>query len=136
MTKVRAMIIAAGCAACFGFGWLFWLAASDKDLGWGSLMGVCFAASLASFYGLWRLRKWALVLSRCVAIAAFGVGCYLVNFAWTFWIFQTPTFMDRILAVLRPQISPFIILPAVWWMVSFTPHMKEQFHGHTGGRGL
>ena len=127
MKKARVLIVLAGALACWGFGGLLWLSVSDGDPGSVLWIAPCLAAALVSTFGLWQRKQWALVLSRCVAVATFGVGCYLANFAWTFWIFQTPTLMDRILAVLRPQISLFIVLPVLWGVMSFRPDMTEQF---------
>ena len=81
-----------------------------------------------SAWGLWRLRRWALWLSWALAAAAFAVGCYWAHFAWTFWLFQEPTFWDRVRAVVfNPLILLWLVTP-VAWLVAFTRrHVTSRF---------
>ena len=67
-----------------------------------------------SLWGMWRFRRWALRVSWMLAAAAFLVGCYWAHFAWTFWLFQEPTFWDRVRAVLNPLILLWLGGPLAW----------------------
>ena len=125
--KFRIMIGLSGILAFWGFGGILWYQVEDRAVPEILLTAPCLAAAVISFFGLWHLKRWALVLSRFVAVAAMGFGGYLVHFAWTFWIFQTPTLTDRILAVLRPQVSLLLIMPLLWLVLSFLPVVKKFF---------
>ena len=80
-------------------------------------MGVCFT-------GLWRSRRWGLWLSWGLALAAFVWGCYLLYFVWTFWLFAAPTLTERILNVLHPRVSVFVIFPGVWLLYFTRPKAR------------
>ena len=80
-----------------------------------------------SVWGLWRLRRWALRLSWALAAAAFAVGCYWAHFAWTFWLFQEPTFWDRVRAVLHPLILLWLCTPAAWLVYFTRRHVTIRF---------
>jgi hypothetical protein len=49
------------------------------------------------------------------------------HFAWTFWLFQEPTMAERIHAVLRPQVSLFVVVPILWLALTLIPKMKGKF---------
>ncbi len=93
---------------------------NDKSLlGWNVLYASIFVATLFCAWGLSKSKPWALWLSLGLALAALGLGCDLAHFAWTFWIFEEPTLPKRILAVIHPRLSIFLIFP-VAWLIYFT----------------
>ena len=134
--KYRAMILVIGGLGLWGFGLLLWYAIGDREISAILLTAPCFLAAAVSFFGLWHYKRWALVLSRIVALAGSGFGGYLAHFVWTFWLFQTPSLQDRILAVLRPQVCLFLIVPILWLAVSFMPAVKTKFVPPKKGTGL
>ncbi len=125
--KIRFIIVLLGLLSLWGFGGLLWFMAEDRAIFEILLTASCLGVSVVSFFGLWHYRRWALVLSRFVALAAMGFGGYLAHFAWTFWLFQTPTLADRIFAVLRPQVSLFLFVPVLWLVLSFLPAINTKF---------
>jgi len=84
-------------------------------------------AGIVCFWGLWRSRRWALWLSLALALAAFVWGCYLVNFVWTFWLFNAPTLTEQILNVLHPRVSVFVVFPAAWLIYFSRPKVRALF---------
>ena len=86
-----------------------------------------FTSIIACFLGLWRLKRWALWLSWGLALAAFAWGCYLIHFVWTFWLFSSPTLMERIGNVLNPRVSVFVIFPILWLIYFTQPKTKAFF---------
>ncbi len=82
---------------------------------------------ISCFVGLWKSKRWALWLSWGLAVAAFVWGCYLIHFVWTFWIFSAPTLAERIVQVLHPRVSVFVIFPAVWLVYFVRREMRDQF---------
>jgi hypothetical protein len=86
-----------------------------------------FIAVFICFAGLWRSRRWALWLSWGLAAAALALGGYLVHFSWTFWIFETPTLMERILSVLHPRVSVLVIFPVAWLIYFTRPKIRALF---------
>ena len=86
-----------------------------------------FGAASACFIGLWKSQRWALWLSWLLALAALVWGCYLVHFVWTFWIFTAPTLAERIVSVLHPRVSVFVIFPAVWLVYFTRPKIRTLF---------
>jgi len=127
MKKIRFMALFMGVLAFWGFGGLLWYQVEDRDVFAILLTAACFLAAVVSFFGVWHGKRWAFVLSRFVAVVALGFGGYFAHFVWTFWLFQTPTLTDRILAVLRPQVSLFLIAPIVWLVLSFLPAVRTKF---------
>lgn len=127
MKTIRWVIFLMGVFALWGLGLFAWVAVEDQDLQAILLTVPCFVAAVIAVVGLWYFKRWALWLSRAVALAALAFGIYIAHFAWTFWLFQTPTLRDRILAVLRPQISLYLILPVIWLIISFLPSFKGRF---------
>jgi len=91
------------------------------------LDAVIFIAIIACFVGLWRSRRWALWLSWGLAAAALVWGCYLSHFVWTFWLFESPTLMERITNVLNPRVSVFVIFPAAWLIYFTRSKIRELF---------
>ncbi|GEM_PF-1140047 len=85
-------------------GWSLWTAAFVL---YALLATLC-------FYGLRLFRKWAFYLSVCLALIALSFGFYAAHFAWNFWLFEEPSFTDRVLALLRPQIFLFSVVPVCW----------------------
>lgn len=98
-----------------------------RDVAQGVLNAVIFMAIIACFAGLWRSKRWALWLSWGLAVAALGWGSYLIHFVWTFWIFSEPTLAERILNVLHPRVSVFVIFPVVWLIYSTRPKIRALF---------
>ena len=86
-----------------------------------------FIAMVACFAGLWRSKRWALWLSWGLALVALVWGCYLIHFVWTFWIFSSPTLMERIGNVLHPRVSVFVIFPVVWLIYFTRPKTRALF---------
>ena len=86
-----------------------------------------FIAIIACFVGLWKSKRWALWLSWGLAVAALVWGCYLIHFVWTFWIFESPTLMERIGNVLHPRVSVFVIFPVVWLLYFSHPKIRALF---------
>ncbi len=92
----------------------FWMIVDEKTPLWGILYGIGLSAYIVCLWGIGRRKAWAVPLSYALMLGAFGFGCYLVHFVWTFWIFQKPTLTENILNTLHPRISAFIIFPVVW----------------------
>lgn len=90
--------------------------------GWAALIGVAFCS-----WGMWRLRRWALWLSWVLALWALGFGCFGVWFAWSFWFFQEPTLVDRVKAVLHPQITLRLLCPILWLLYFTRAKIRAQF---------
>lgn len=89
---------------------------NDRSLPvWNFLYGILFSISIFCAGGLWLAKKWAWILSLVLALMGFGLGLYFVHFAWTFWIFQQPTFFDRVFAVLHPRIVVLVLFPLFWF---------------------
>lgn len=86
-----------------------------------------FIAMVTCFIGLWRFKRWALRLSWVLAAAALVWGCYLVYFVWTFRLFAAPTLMERIINVLHPRVSVFVIFPAAWLIYFIRPKIRAMF---------
>lgn len=91
------------------------------------LDAVIFIAIIACFVGLWKSRRWALGLSWGLAAAALVWGCYLIHFVWMFWLFESPTLMERIANVLHPRVSVFVIFPAAWLIYFTRSKIRELF---------
>ena len=85
-----------------------------------------FTASIVCFVGLWKSKRWALWLSWGLAAAALVWGCYLIHFVWTFWLFSSPTLGERIMNVLHPRVSVFVVFP-VLWLIFFTRPKARAF---------
>lgn len=128
MEKIKVWILLGGGLVLWGCVSILWYAIPDGDWAAIAVTALFLIGSLGSVYGMWRYQRWALVLSRVLAGAAFLFGCYVAHFAWTFWLFQEPTLRDRIFAVLRPQISLFLVGPILWMILSVLPNVKEKFH--------
>ena len=86
-----------------------------------------FIAVVTCFIGLWRSKRWALWLSWVLAVAALVWGCYLAHFVWTFWLFTSPTLMERIANVLHPRVSIFVIFPMAWLIYFTRPKIRALF---------
>ena len=86
-----------------------------------------FMALILCFVGLWKSKRWALWLSWGLAAVALVWGCYLIHFVWTFWLFSSPTLMERIAQVLHPRVSVFVIFPAVWLIYFTRPKVRDFF---------
>lgn len=127
MTKTRLWIATGGALALAGCGRLLWLMIDDRSWVWVLGTGVYAAALVSTIVGMWQGKRGALRLSRILALVMFGFGCYAVNFAWTFWLFQEPTLAERIQAVAHPQISAYVAGPVVWVLLSLLPRVREQF---------
>lgn len=90
--------------------------------GWAALIGVLFCA-----WGLWCLRRWALWLSWVLALGTLGLGGFGVWFAWSFWFFEEPTLVDRVKAVLNPQVSLTVLCPILWLIYFTRAKIRAQF---------
>lgn len=106
----------------------FWMIQDEKNYLWGIFYGVLLGVFLTSFWGIVRKKYWAILLSYAFLSVAFALGIYLVHFVWTFWIFEEPTILERILSVLHPRISVFILLPALWLAFFNRKENKALFH--------
>ena len=126
MKNLKAIILAVTALGLCGSGVVAFLALQDGDWVWGLSAVFITIAVLASGFGLWRMRAWALMLSWLIAVFAFGFGCYMTHFRWTFWLFQTPTLLDKILAVLDPRTSLFIVVPVLWLIYSTRAQVRNQ----------
>ena len=113
----------------FGIYVCFALFAMEKSIasGWTVLYAAISLVFLICMGGLWRAKRWALKLSLVLAFATLGLAAYFVHFVWTFWIFQKPTLLDRILDELHPRVSLFWIFPGVWLFYFTRPKVREQF---------
>ena len=127
MEKTKWGILLGGILALWACAWILWYAVPDGDWVALALTGLFLIGTLVSVYGMWRYQRWALMLSRVLAGVAFLFGCYVAQFAWTFWLFQEPTLQDRMLAVLRPQVSLFLIVPVLWVVFSLFQGIKAKF---------
>ena len=130
MKKIKIFIAAGIALGLCGGGSVVYFALGDREYVWGVPAGFFVVCVLLSGYGLWRMQKWALKLSWALAVWAFGFGCYIAHFRWTFWLFITPTFQDRLLAVLDPRASLFVVVP-LFWMIYFTrPSTRRLFNNN------
>jgi hypothetical protein len=129
MKKTKILIAVGGALALAACGRLLWLMVADQSWGWtaGSVLYV--ALLIGALIGMWKGKSGAFLLSRVLAVIMFGFGCWAANFAWTFWIFEEPTFADRVLAVAHPQISLYLIGPLAWLLASAFPSVRQQFKG-------
>ncbi|MFZ5802027.1 MAG: hypothetical protein ACOY3K_02795 [Candidatus Omnitrophota bacterium] len=119
MTDGRKLALAGGLAGFWACGWILWQVIPEKDVPWilgASLYAILLALAVA---GMWQGRAVAKNLGRALALGAFGFGCWMAHFAWTFWIFKEPSLADRVLAVLHPRVLLFLVLPAAWLVWSF-----------------
>ena len=125
--KTTKVLILLGFA--FGIYVCFALFAMEKSLAswWTVLSAAISLTLLICVGGLWKAKRWALKLSLVLALAALGLAAYLVHFVWTFWIFEKPTLLKRILDELHPRVSLFWIFPLVWLFYFTRPKVKEQF---------
>lgn len=100
----------------------------DRLLSWWNVLNLAlFIVTLLCAGGLRNRRRWAFFLSLILAVAALGFGCYIVHFVWTFWIFEKPTFLDRVLSTLHPRVSVFILFPVLWLLFFSRQSVREQF---------
>jgi hypothetical protein len=127
MIKTKFLVFLGGILGLLGSGWVFWNALRDQDMLAIAVTGIYLLGLLGSAWGMWRYRRWAFMLSRILAGAAFALGCYIAHFTWTFWLFREPTLKDRIFSVLRPQVSLFLVVPAFWLTLSFLPKVAGKF---------
>ncbi len=127
MKNLKAVIAAVVLLGFLGSGAIAFLSLQDGDLVWGLPAVLFVIAVLVSGFGLWRQRAWALKLSWVLAVSAFGFGCYIAHFRWTFWLFQQPTLKDKILAVLDPRASLYIVVPALWLLYSTRAQVRNSF---------
>ena len=86
-----------------------------------------FVAIITCFVGLWKSKRWALWLGWALAGAALVWGGYLIHFVWTFWIFAAPTLTERILNVLHPRVSVFVLFPLTWLIYFTRPKVRALF---------
>lgn len=100
-----------------------------QDHAWVWIFGTCVYLLLliASCAGMWKSKKWALYLSWFLASVAFGFGCYMAHFAWTFWLFKEPTLMERIRAVLHPSVSSYLAIPLLWFLFTLRHRFRSAF---------
>ena len=104
------------------------VAITDRLLSWWTPLHAAISIALViCVWGLWKAKRWAWRLSLFLALAAFGFGCYVAHFVWTFWIFEKPTLLDRLLDELHPRVSVFWIFPVVWILYFTRRRVREQF---------
>lgn len=94
---------------------------------WNFSYGIIFSICVFCGAGLWLSKLWSLRLSLLLAMTGLGLGLYFAHFAWTFWIFKQPTFLDRIIAVLNPQILVLVLVPTVWLTYFLRPGTRAYF---------
>lgn len=88
---------------------------TDGFWSWRSLFNAAvFIAAAVSFWGLWLAKRWGLWLSLALALGALVWGAFLLHFVWTFWIFDEPTFGEKLVSVLHPRVSIFVVFPVLW----------------------
>jgi hypothetical protein len=104
-----------------------WMMIGGGSWGWSLGAGAYTALLVVALIGMWHGKCGALRLSRALAAILFGFGCWAAYFAWTIWFFQEPTLTDRILAVADPEISAYLILPALWFFLGGLPRIRERF---------
>ena len=94
---------------------------------WNFTYGILFSICIICSWGLMNQKSWAYWLSLVLASAGLGLGLYFVHFAWTFWIFKQPTFLERVFAVLNLRIFIFTLVPAVWLRYFLRPTTRTYF---------
>ena len=100
----------------------------DQFLSWWNVLNlILLIVTFLCAWGLWKRKHWALFLSLFLAVAAFGFGCYIIHFVWTFWIFEKPTFFDRLLSTLHPRVCVFILFPVLWALFFSRKSVRKQF---------
>ena len=100
----------------------------DQLLTWWNLLNIfLLILTLICAWGLWKKKSWALVLSFLLALGALGLGGYLVHFVWTFWIFEKPSLLDRVLSTLHPRVSVFVLFPILWFLFFNRKSVKGKF---------
>ena len=82
-----------------------------------------------SGWGMWRFRRWALGMSWALAAGTLALGCCWARFAWTFWLFEDPTFWERVRAVaLNPFILLWLAVPSAWLVFFTRRDVTHRFH--------
>lgn len=118
-----------------GVGLGLWLAVwtlygfiGDKDVMWIVISAFYLAGVCVAGWGLWRLKLWALWLSRLLALLSLILGIYITHFRWTFWLFKQPTLQDRIHAITLDNLLglSLIFISIMWLIYTFFPKIKEQ----------
>lgn len=130
----KTFVFAALAALLLSYAACIWSFVSGNE-GWSlwTASFVLFALfATVCFNGLRHFRKWAFYLSSGLALIALSFGFYAAHFAWTFWLFEEPTFADRVLALLRPQIFLFYAVPLCWLLWIFRPSNRRLFFGPSG----
>jgi hypothetical protein len=127
MKSVKAIILSAVAFGLLGSGSVAYLSLQDQDFVWGAPAVLFVIGVLAAGHGLWRFRAWALKLSWALAGLALAFGIYIAHFRWTFWLFQDPNLWDRILSVLDPRGSLYVIIPLAWVFYSRQRFVRSQF---------
>lgn len=97
------------------------------DPAWAMGGGMALAGVALCAWGMWRRRRWALWLSRALAVAAFGLGCLASYFSWDFFLWTRPTLQQRMQAVLRPDVFLLLAVPLLWLLWSFRSDIRSQF---------
>ncbi len=121
MSKSKGLSIAAGIFGGWGGGGVLWSAVSDHETTAVVVSGCYLVMLVAAVIGMWKEHGWAVWTGRTLAAMALVFGVYLAHFVWTFWIFQEPTLRDRVLAVLQPRVSFYILFPVLWLLFSWIP---------------
>ncbi|MFN7973778.1 MAG: hypothetical protein U0166_15765 [Acidobacteriota bacterium] len=88
---------------------------------------VYLVAALVTLAGLLRSRRWALWVSRGLALLALLFGVAVALFVFTFHIFGVPPLRERIADVLRPGVLLPLILPLQWLAATFHPAVVARF---------
>jgi hypothetical protein len=101
--------------------------AGIREPGW-TLGGMAALTGIGpAVWGMWHLKRWALILSWVLAGCALALGLYWVHFAWTFWLFDEPTFLDRVRAELNPIILLWWVTPSAWLWYFTRPSVTTHF---------
>lgn len=102
-------------------GWSLWTASFVL---FAVLATVCAA-------GLLTFRSWAYALGVMLGLVSLGFGLYAAHFAWTFWLFEEPTFAKRVAALFRPQIFCFYVFPSLWLFWITRPSNRSLFSNNS-----
>lgn len=113
--------------AVFGaYGAIFLTFARGADLMWKIVGGLTVITVGLTVLGLWRLQRWALWMSRVLAVLALLLGCYLTFYMLNFGPFARATPLDRSMFVFYPL---FLIFPILWLIYFSRTSVKAQFRG-------
>ncbi|MBN1688382.1 MAG: hypothetical protein JW893_04720 [Candidatus Omnitrophica bacterium] len=96
---------------------------------WGILGVLNASAFLMIGWGIWNGNSWGLRLSWVLAVWVLGFGCFLLLYAWQFYLFGARSMEERIelVTVRNPQIVMIILSSIVWLMYSTREKVVDRF---------